>query len=184
MARFPVGEPGRGNPRNAVGKSRGTKYRGTTAADFEHLGQSQIVRQFILRRLPWAAAVLGVYWITLFIGTHVPHLPHVRTSHFDKVMHFSGYAGLAILAAIALLRGNRWSRSGAAAVLVGLMTYAVLDELSQIPIPGRTADLLDWLCDCLGAMTGMILFRLAHKWRLSYLEARRGQGKIAFDRAV
>jgi hypothetical protein len=136
----------------------------------------------ILRPLPWAAAVWASYWIALFISTHVPRLPGGGGPlGLDKVAHFAGYAGLAVLTCMVLLRGERWWRRGALAVLVGLMAYGILDELLQIPIPHRTADLLDWICDALGAAAGIIVFRVMQRTFAARRASRRRAREVALE---
>jgi VanZ family protein len=135
-----------------------------------------------LRPLPWAAAAWGCYWLILFISTHVPRLPRVGGPvGWDKAAHFFGYLVLALLTCTVLLRGERWSRRGAFLVLAGLMAYGVLDELLQIPIPHRTADLWDWTCDSLGAAAGIVVFRVMQCAVASRREARRKESEVALD---
>lgn len=39
--------------------------------------------------------------------------------------------------------------------------YGAVDELGQIPIPGRHADIWDWVADMLGAVAGLAAYRLS-----------------------
>jgi VanZ family protein len=127
-------------------------------------------------------AALVVYWLTLFIATHAPRLPHFHVvTYADKIAHFVGYAGLSFLAAVVMLRRSRWSRRNALLLLGAVMAYGVLDELMQIPIPGRNADVADWISDCLGAMTGIILFRLVQKGVLAVSGVRRPVRHVALE---
>jgi VanZ family protein len=41
-----------------------------------------------------------------------------------------------------------------------LLIYAALDELAQVPIPGRTGDIQDWIADAFGVCIGLLLHRL------------------------
>lgn len=110
----------------------------------------------VLRRL---RNVLTLYWLAMFIGSHVKlrdavHVFHIR----DKVLHFVAYAGLAFLAAWyqRFRKGSvGWLDLGAILTLVA--SYGVLDEITQIPV-GRTADPLDWLADAAGAVAGLTAF--------------------------
>ncbi len=133
------------------------------------------------RPLQWAALLLVIYWAALFIGTHTPQLPRVRLpSHADKVVHFLGYAGLAFLAAVVVFRRSRWSYRTAWMLLLGLGAYAAVDELLQIPVPGRSADVWDGVADILGAAAGIIIFRLVQKALQMRREAR--QRLVALER--
>jgi len=106
------------------------------------------------------AAALIVYWVALCIGTHVPGGFAGTPLVSDKVLHFVAYAGLGfLLAAMLSLSGIRDSRVYWTALLVAV-GYGAIDELGQIPIPGRNADPMDWLADVAGAVTGVMCYRL------------------------
>ena len=106
------------------------------------------------------SAALVVYWIALGIGTHLPGGFVGTPLVSDKVLHFLAYAGLSFLIAMLLpLLGIRDSRVYLAALLVAV-GYGAIDELGQIPIPGRNADVVDWLADVAGAVTGVMCYRL------------------------
>ena len=49
---------------------------------------------------PWVGAALAVYWIGLFIGTHVPLPQGALPGSSDKLAHLAAYAGLAVLLAV------------------------------------------------------------------------------------
>jgi len=111
-----------------------------------------------------AGVVLAVYWVALFIGTHVPKLPRVtpRLPHFDKLLHFSAYAGLAFLLAAVFTMRRSMSTGRYVAIFIGLAVYAALDELIQsIPGLGRQADPLDWVADVCGVTVGLLVFAAA-----------------------
>lgn len=104
----------------------------------------------------WLFVVLAIYWIALFISTHVP-LSEVEglPEHADKGMHFGAYAGLAFLLGLYLGAGRpmRWRRYLAAfGIVIG---YGVLDELLQIPLESRSGDPYDLLADAIGAAIGL-----------------------------
>ena len=104
----------------------------------------------------WILLVLAVYWITLFIGTHVP-LGEVEglPEHSDKGMHFGAYAGLAFLLGLWIGAGRpmRWRHY---LMVFGIVAaYGLLDELLQIPLESRTADVYDFIADCIGATIGL-----------------------------
>ena len=118
------------------------------------------------RLLIASGAVLGLYWVTLFVMTHLP--PEILFNHFsaadkyldeggDKTMHLLAYAGLAFLFAswlwIRRVEDRRlWKITG-----VVLCSYAILDELLQIPFR-RTADLGDCIADWAGVVLGSLCF--------------------------
>lgn len=113
-------------------------------------------QRWLFRR---AGRVLAVYWIAMFIGTHVSLRESSTAFQIrDKVVHFGAFAGLAFLGAV-----YRQSRKGSVGwlefvcILLVAAAYGVFDELTQIPV-GRTADPLDWLADVTGAASGLVAF--------------------------
>ena len=104
--------------------------------------------------------VLVVYWLTLFIGTHLPS-PPTRGQHFnDKSLHFAAYGGLGFLLSWTCLRRHRtWK--GCAAVLAIIAIYGIADEASQILVPPRAAEIGDWVADLVGGLAGLSLYLIA-----------------------
>jgi VanZ family protein len=106
----------------------------------------------------WAAVAL---WLALQVtltslpGKAIPvALPHP----LDWAGHFCLYGGLgALIARAALL--HRWPLRRLVWAGVLLSTWAALDELHQLFIPGRSAEVSDWLSDTLGASLGLYVGR-------------------------
>lgn len=102
----------------------------------------------------WACVIL---WLST---TSPDDLPDAAFAFWDKLNHFAAYAVGGWLAAGAL-RASRHTASpseivGLAVLLVA--TFGLLDETLQTITPGRTgADVLDWIADLLGALTGALL---------------------------
>lgn len=97
----------------------------------------------------------GIYWLALFVATHVP-VPHIPglPENSDKGMHLVAYAGLAWgLGLWRTLRGERRVPI-AGVVFVVCAVYGAADELLQIPV-GRQADVRDWIADACGALLGI-----------------------------
>jgi VanZ family protein len=110
----------------------------------------------------WALALLVVYWLALFAGTHVPRAPHelLPKNVSDKLLHFTAYGGLALLVCLnwSLRRPFTW-RHGL--IVLALMAgFGALDEVTQIPV-GRDCDIVDWTADVTGAILGVGAFLLA-----------------------
>ncbi len=108
-----------------------------------------------------AYLLLGLYWLLLFAGTHLPRVGISGPRFFDKVLHFSAYLVLAVLTCLCV----RWRRQLTLPVYLGIVAvlaaYATIDELLQIPIPQRTGDPWDWLADVLGVLAGAAAFAVA-----------------------
>ncbi len=119
------------------------------------------------RWLSYLLPVATIYWIAMFVGTHLPRI-ELPSGHaiisVDKVLHFSGYFGLAFLLSLRLISaaaargeaGMHALRSRGYQILLVVAVYAMLDEWTQ-PLVGRSCELLDWLADILGASAGMLV---------------------------
>ena len=109
--------------------------------------------------LIWAAAV----W-TIGGMQSTPSVP--GGLGLDKVAHFTMYGVLGFLlargwAAVGWRRGA-WLLPVLIALLLG-----IADELRQRSLPGRSADVADWVADLSGASTGVfIALRVARRGRI------------------
>jgi len=119
-----------------------------------------------LARVCWGLTI--VYWAGLFFVTHLPlpKLPYVPVT--DKTAHLVSYFLLAcaLMVSLTLSRRSRWRADDPAVlVLVMLMLYGAIDEISQIPV-GRSCEMADWCADIAGAAAGVVLVSLAtRRWR-------------------
>jgi len=102
----------------------------------------------------WLAVAL---WLALQVtltslpGKAIPiGLPHP----LDWAGHFGLYGGLGFLMArAAAFRG--WRLKHLVWIGVALSAWAALDEVHQLFIPGRDAEVGDWAADTLGASIGL-----------------------------
>jgi VanZ family protein len=110
------------------------------------------------RRFQIAAAILLIYWGAIFVGTHVPGSMLGEPKIWDKALHFLAYAGLAFL--LACVYGYRVlpTRRTYLLLLVLVGLYGVADELLQLVVPNRSADIYDWFADMLGAIAGLTAY--------------------------
>ena len=89
----------------------------------------------------------------------------------DKLLHAAAYAGLAGLLVPGLRRAGL-SRPGAVLAAIAIARrYGVSDEFHQSFVPGRDADVLDWIADTVGAAVGAVASSAALA-----LRAARGAG--------
>ena len=82
-------------------------------------------------------------------------MPHVEVLRFDKVLHALVYAVLGGLCCLAARR--TWSFGRRGLVLVGAfcaLLYGMTDELHQLFVPGRSADVYDVVADGVGGLIG------------------------------
>ena len=103
------------------------------------------------------------FWLLLVALTHFPNpFPHRgEPEHFDKVVHFSLYAALAMLALRSLTLAARQSSPIArcAGILAAVVAFGLFDEATQ-PITGRDFDWFDWLADGLGGLAGIACYEI------------------------
>lgn len=99
----------------------------------------------------WA---LPVYWVALFVATHLPKVSLGRRApeNADKVIHFTVYGLLAFLwwRHVQVRRGRVDELFPWIAVVV-IAVYAVADEILQ-ELVGRSFEFYDWLADVCGAV--------------------------------
>ena len=102
---------------------------------------------------------LVVYWIMMFVGTHLPNVPDAAPKVDDKVMHFSAFFGLALILCYVSEHAPRWKRFGRIAIVA--LLYAGVDEFTQGFVPQREPDWLDFLADASGIGTAIAFYILA-----------------------
>ena len=87
-------------------------------------------------------------------GLSEPPLPQDVS---DKTGHFTAYAGLAVLAVRAVGGGLpcRVVRRVAWLAIAIAAGYGAFDEIHQLFVAGRSADVMDWLADFAGSVLGV-----------------------------
>ena len=100
-----------------------------------------------------------VYIAMLGIGTSPGAVAKVAPIANDKVLHGTAYAGYALLLAL----GWRHSAGAALKVLGAIALMGLLDELHQIPLAFRTADIWDWVADVIAGCVVVAAFSLLDK---------------------
>jgi VanZ family protein len=127
--------------------------------------------EFLKKRKIWLVYIpLTIYWLVLFTATSIPveKLPSIGLS--DKVNHLMAYFVLSFLFYLALLfqgKSKFLFDNAPLATLIICSFYGIADEIHQILIPGRSAEVLDWIADALGAVLGVLLVSYI-KYRLKY----------------
>jgi VanZ family protein len=139
----------------------------------EIVGQDIQIETFqtkMLQRSPirnrWPVALLVVYACLLLVGTHSPHESVITVIDMqDKLLHTLAYSGLAFLAYWAATTRDWIPASiasspllSAAMVILVTATFGAVDELTQFFVPGRSVELLDWMANLTGCITGATMF--------------------------
>lgn len=101
-------------------------------------------------------SVLVFYWLLMFAGTHISRPVETAIHANDKLLHFSGYCGLALLLVVWRQLGRPLSVKILATSLAMVALYGAADEITQIPV-GRDCEFNDWLADVLGGSGGCLL---------------------------
>lgn len=120
--------------------------------------------EYLEQRKTWLVYLpLALYWIILFTATTLPgnQLPDLHLS--DKIEHFSAFFILAVLLNLALIFQRKsfvLFKYAALVTIVITLSYGAIDELHQIFIPGRSADIRDWLADSTGVILGVFILNL------------------------
>ncbi|NNE00695.1 MAG: VanZ family protein [Pirellulaceae bacterium] len=112
---------------------------------------------------------LIVYWIVIFLGTHLPKPPNIAASLGDKSKHTIAYFGLGLLLCYVTNHPRTWQRFLSVAAIA--LTYGAIDELTQQLVPGRHADVMDWVADAVGVTLAIAVYSVARHW---YRKRQRG----------
>jgi VanZ family protein len=122
------------------------------------------VKRFALYQLP-----LIIYAVIVFYVSSLSRLPDtgLQIPYLDKLAHATEYFlfGLMAIRAMAHLP---WSpKTGWVYILAILLSlgYGLSDEYHQRFVPGRTADLFDFMADALGIFLAAIMHYLLHRRR-------------------
>jgi VanZ family protein len=109
---------------------------------------------------------LIVYWLILFTATTLPaeSVPSIGVT--DKLNHLTAYLILSVLIFLTLFFQRKYLltlNSVAIYTIIICFVYGIIDEVHQILIPGRNAELLDWLSDAAGSVIGVFIMILVVK---------------------
>ncbi|MCK4960594.1 MAG: VanZ family protein [Planctomycetes bacterium] len=119
-----------------------------------------------MRRHKYIIAALAVYWPALFILTHIPVPGIARQSGMsDKTMHILAYMVLTFLAwlAVSPYKKVNWREVKVWAILAVIVWYGLFDEWFQGRV-GRSANLMDFYADLVGAMAGLAIMSIFSFW--------------------
>lgn len=126
------------------------------------------------RRLAWLLPALGYAAVIFWLSSQsnpLPFMPRVFWTS-DKLLHAVEYGGFAVVVTWGLDHVARTGPRTAAllAVVVGAF-YGLTDEIHQSFVPGRSADVRDWVADVAGASLGALL-------AVVFLRHRRARASI------
>lgn len=118
-----------------------------------------------------ATAVLAIYWLAIFAGTHTPTMPSFAPNVWDKALHFSAFFGLAtLLCYVVPVRRSAWRKFGTVALIA--LAYGAFDELTQSLVRGRFTDMNDFFADVLGVSSAIAIYATLRWAGLKWLNTR------------
>ena len=102
-------------------------------------------------------APVAIYMAAIFVVSAQSD-PPMPPGIPDKSLHAVAYFGLVgfVFRAVAGRLPARVTWRGAASALAITIAYAATDELHQLFVPGRSADVFDLFADAIGASLGLI----------------------------
>ena len=89
--------------------------------------------------------------------------PDIGLKLSDKLIHFIEYTIFAFLWGLALRHAQTPGSSALLIFLISGLLFAVSDEIHQSFVPGRDADVRDFLADAGGIITGMLFFLIRRR---------------------
>ena len=111
-------------------------------------------------------AVSSLYFVTLFVSTHMP-IPELvyRAKVSDKWLHFLAYLNLIFLMWFSFFPDKKanWRKLAVWLIFLGAIICGGIDELSQ-PYTGRTCDFWDFTADAEGVSVGLIIVTFVSFW--------------------
>ena len=105
---------------------------------------------------------LIIHWAAIFVLTSIPGDSVPEFALDDKLKHFTAYFVLTIFLTFALKFQNRREIIRIKYLLVSFIItviYSTIDEIHQVFIPGRSAEIWDWLANLMGILLGLALIR-------------------------
>jgi VanZ family protein len=145
-----------------------------TTAGLDYLdGPVKNIAMGIIKRLP-AVLVAGGIWVLSSQST----LPKPKgILGFDKFQHLLAYFVLSAALGLWFSRES-WQTKWRWPLIISLLiasAYGIIDEVHQSFVPGRNANVWDWLADTLGAVLGA--FALMFLTHILYKKQRKGLNK-------
>lgn len=107
------------------------------------------------------------YACLIFLVSSIPgrDIPSIDIPFLDKYTHFIEYAIFSFLTIRAFVFGGKFSRLTTLAIAVFFVTtlYGISDEIHQLFIDNRTAEVADVFADMFGGVLGIIAWVVVHR---------------------
>jgi VanZ family protein len=122
------------------------------------------------RFLPFIAWTLVIFTLCSMPGKAIPHISWLELLSFDKFVHAGIFFTEQILLMRALSYLNRTNFTGIIALLFCIIYGGCLELMQYYVFSSRSGDILDFIANSTGAVTGFFLFNKINK-RLGFLPA-------------
>lgn len=115
-------------------------------------------------RRAWQSVVVWLLFQLTLTSLPGALLPPLGGFRIDWVAHFCLYFGLGFLVARAGVMAQ-WSALRLALTWIAIAVFGVVDEFHEQFIPGRGAELMDWIMDATGSWLGLVIGYVAMRAR-------------------
>jgi hypothetical protein len=135
-----------------------------SGAEADPAGRSRPRAGFFVHVAP---AMLYVFAVFYGGSVGMSSVPGVELLSYDKLLHAVAFAGMQLV----VLRAVRFELPRLGFMRQNLLALGltsgvgILLELYQLALPHRSAELLDWVADTLGALSAAALLHVAHRRR-------------------
>ena len=121
---------------------------------------------------------LVIHWISIFFLTTIPTKSFPKIfAYDDKAKHLIAFLVLSFFLTLALRVQNKYRLLKEKFIVFTLLIcsfYGIFDELHQLFVPGRSAEVLDWVADFVGTLIGIYLANKIIKKYSQYTESELG----------
>lgn len=111
--------------------------------------------------------------IAIYIASSQPSLklPDIGVDIIDKLIHFTVYFIFGVSLQLCVFAINRDTKNLLAVIIVTLigLIYAALDEYHQSHVPGRDANIYDFIADALGIIISQLFIKKIKDFVLRFL---------------
>jgi VanZ family protein len=131
----------------------------------------------ILKFLPAGLFTLVIALLSLLPSSEMSGISWFHIPFFDKIVHVGMYYLLAIFFLYALenSRPKLDFRLASIVFLVGIVYGGLLEILQYLMHAGRSADWIDFMADCLGSLSGILLYFPLKRFYLSLIKKLTGK---------
>jgi VanZ family protein len=116
------------------------------------------VKRFAQNQLPALVWIVIIFWLS-----SIHSIPNLRIPMSDKIAHLGFYGILCGLSYRAFFLQEKFPSLKQCAVLAALLftiLYGITDEIHQLFVWGRTADILDVTADTIGGLLFLAAFSI------------------------